>query len=421
VSAEECQAEKIEALGALRSCRASARAIQVEGGSADAGACDRAFEVALGAASTKVTGSDVPCRFWDGGDGTVLDLHTGLVWGQATPTAAAPWSEAMSDLVAGEVGASDDGVQLVGCRADRCDWRPPTVAELSTVIDEAPCDLAVTGDVFGTKPCIPPILGYTQVARYWSATFLGPSTPRRAWTIDFAYAEVRPDPPETAHFVRPVRGGLEDWPSTPPPNGGACQAAKLRAIGDVRACRAAARARALRGGTADLPACDAAFAGALATAERLAVGPPCRFLDNGDDTVTDLDTGLTWERKTPATVGNTDDWPGAMSTYLSALNGISDSVFAMGQSLAGHHDWRLPSVTELAAIVDRSASGCRTGGPCIDPAFGPTGVTLPYWTATRRTGDGTGVWAVSFGDAAGVFEQRRDISGVVRAVRGGLD
>src|SRR5262249_47017451 len=120
VSAEECQAEKIEALGALRSCRASARAIQVEGGSADAGPCERAFEVALGAASTKVTGSDVPCRFWDGGDGTVLDLHTGLVWGQATPTAAAPWSEAMSDLVAGEVGASDDGVQLVGCRADRC-------------------------------------------------------------------------------------------------------------------------------------------------------------------------------------------------------------------------------------------------------------------------------------------------------------
>ena len=128
---------------------------------------------------------------------------------------------------------------------------------------------------------------------------------------------------------------------------------------------------------------------------------PTRLVDNGDGTVTDRQTGLMWEKKT--TDGSIHDWGnyyawstsgtapdgGAFTTFLNTLNGgatgVGNCVSADGVTqtggFAGHCDWRLPTIGELQGIVDSSATGCGSGSPCIDPAFGPT-QSFDYWSAT---------------------------------------
>jgi len=62
------------------------------------------------------------------------------------------------------------------------------------------------------------------------------------------------------------------------------------------------------------------------------------YQDNGDDTITDLNTGLVWQ-KVPSTVSYS--WQGAVD-YCESLN------------LAGYDDWRIPSLKELLSISDFS-------------------------------------------------------------------
>jgi len=131
-----------------------------------------------------------------------------------------------------------------------------------------------------------------------------------------------------------------------------------------------------------------------------AIGCPSegRFLDNGDGTVTDICTGLIWEKETA---------PGTYFDWCLALS------YCEGLTLAGHDDWRLPNVRELQSIVDYGRVR-----PAIDPVFGVLGESFCYWssTSTARSG-GRNKWSV-VGDGAVV-------SGIcsegfyVRAVRSG--
>lgn len=129
-----------------------------------------------------------------------------------------------------------------------------------------------------------------------------------------------------------------------------------------------------------------------------------RFVENGT-TVIDTQTGLIWEQKTndggTRDMNNTYTWQEALD-YCNTLN------------LAGQTDWRLPTMKELASLVDLSRHG-----PAIDPVFENFTVSAGYQTSTTVSDSyNSSIWRVGFnyGDNDSGWKPN---SRYVRAVRGG--
>jgi len=76
------------------------------------------------------------------------------------------------------------------------------------------------------------------------------------------------------------------------------------------------------------------------------------FVDNGDGTITDRSTGLMWQKSGSSRMKSRE---GARA-YISEVNGF-----------AGHWDWRLPTIDELASLLERD----KKDGLHIDPVFDP--------------------------------------------------
>ena len=204
--------------------------------------------------------------------------------------------------------------------------------------------------------------------------------------------------------------------------------------------------------------------------------PPSRFVDNGDGTITDAQTGLMWEKKDQAGGLNQDQeyhWAGtcsddsgicqpnaaaaatcsaatgnaigctecagAATCYTSGTLTIWDWLNQLNAAnFAGHDDWRIPTIgqdggrAELETIVDRSVTGCGTGRPCVPPAFNTActnrctvttcscTVAGLYWSATAYAGFPTASWGQSFyGGDFDLAHPLRASTSLVRAVRGG--
>jgi len=103
------------------------------------------------------------------------------------------------------------------------------------------------------------------------------------------------------------------------------------------------------------PATDAAFFGQDAQYQ----GNAPKYRDNGDDTVTDLVTGLMWQQD-----------PGAKKTFRQAVAGASACT------TGGYSDWRLPTIKELYSLIlfsgtDPDPRSTATGNqrPFIDTKF----------------------------------------------------
>jgi len=229
----------------------------------------------------------------------------------------------------------------------------------------------------------------------------------------------------------------------------ACLAQKRVAWSTLRKCQGTEEAKQLKGKPADLAQCLTKLQTALTkiTAKATKAVIPCRYRDNGNGTVTDYDTGLQWEQKNspegiayfpnPHDFDNRYTWSTGtgladgqiVTEFLSRLNGSAPALFgldpcvsadgtAVTGGFAGHCDWRLPNIVELVSIFDLSAAGCGSGGPCIDPIFGPT-VAGSYWSATTSATGPLFAWIVDFNDGF-VFPSGKYNSFAVRAVRTGL-
>ena len=285
----------------------------------------------------------------DNNDGTITDLNTGLMW-QKTPGGKVNYTEAV-------VNAKNFGL------AGYDDWRLPSIKELYSLIlfsgtdpsggrsDESAVPFIDTeyfdfeyGDTTTGERLID--------AQYWSSTeyvgtVFGGDT--AVFGVNFADGRIKgygltgPGGEPMRQFVRYVRGN---------PGYGVSN-----------------------------------------------------FIDNGDQTITDLATRLMW-MKTDSGVGM--NWEDAL-VWVKQKN---------EEKYLGYNDWRLPNAKELQSIVDYTRSPSTTNSAALDPIFSITSIideggekNYPFfWTSTTHaSANGSGFFAVyiSFGEALGYMRTPR--------------
>lgn len=164
-------------------------------------------------------------------------------------------------------------------------------------------------------------------------------------------------------------------------------------------------------------------------------GKSLAYRDNGDGTITDLTTGLVWEKKGDdgglhdrdnAYVWS-NDGEGEVETIWDWLDDVNAEG---GTGFAGHDDWRIPNVRELASLL---SFGRRA--PAIEPAFttpcspgcAPTGCSCTseeadpshHWSSTTSALDPAMAWGVGYVLDPTMSAMAKGAFGFVRAVRGG--
>ena len=299
-----------------------------------------------------------PPRYHDNGDDTVSDLVTGLMW-QKGFESDVPFAQAPDYARQANTGGYTD-------------WRVPSVKELYSLMDfsghqgsgdpsssKAPRDAVpfIETDVFDFE--------FPTNGRYIDAQYVTTSAYRGVAMGNAAF-----------FGVNLADGRIKGYPQAGNPH------------------RSGWYARFVRGN---------------ADYGRNA------FRDNGNGTISDTATGLSWMRGDSGgrgfsgKLGQTHykdgrmDWPEALK-------------FCEKLDFAGAKDWRLPNAKELHSILDYSRSPQSTGTAALDPIFGVSSITdeknqpnFPgYWSSTTllagRT-PGSDAVVVYFGEALGAPSQ----------------
>jgi len=153
------------------------------------------------------------------------------------------------------------------------------------------------------------------------------------------------------------------------------------------------------------------------------------YSDNGNGTITDNRTGLTWEKlcdqDPPGATCDADHDVDSTYTWINASFKLQHLNSA---SFGGYNDWRLPNIKELRSLSNRASvnpamypifnSGCAA--PCSVTTCscfrGP--LSSSFWTSTTNVLETQYAWAVSSvsGDSN---PEPKGSPRLVRAVRGG--
>ena len=326
----------------------------------------------------------------DNGDGTVTDNVTGLTWEKLSNdgsihdyTATYTWAGAFRKV------ATLNSRRFAG----HSDWRLPNVNELQSLANYGTVAPSVDA-AFNTgcvKRCTVTSCSCTQSSVfdfYWSSTTYQP-VPDSAWFVIFndgrsgAYAK------SNNYYVRAVRGGASRLPQT-----GQTQCDP---------------------GDQPLGSCPGTPAGQDG---ELREGAARSDTDNGDGTVTDNVTGLTWEKL--SNDGSIHDYT-AMYTWADAFAKVAT---LNSGSFAGHSDWRIPNINELQSIANYQNSD-----PAVDTAFNTscaascTVTTCSctqsrYWSSTTAASFPQLAWGVYFNNGLRDNDYKA-ASNYARAVRGG--
>lgn len=132
----------------------------------------------------------------------------------------------------------------------------------------------------------------------------------------------------------------------------------------------------------------------------------------GGAAVLDKETGRVWEQS-PST--DTFCWTASASCPSTGL--APDALSHCYQlEVGGRKGWRVPSIEELASLVDTSQGSPTT--PAL-PAGHPFNVLpTPHWSATSNASDASRAWAVGFASGS-VFNPVKTATREVWCVRGG--
>lgn len=142
--------------------------------------------------------------------------------------------------------------------------------------------------------------------------------------------------------------------------------------------------------------------------------PDSRYQDHGDDTVTDLQTGLMWQKCSLGKNGPKCE-TGSLTafTWNQALQQGEDQNSSGG--FAGYSDWRLPNVNELESLVEEACYN-----PAINVALFPSTPGLTYWSSSPYANGLSSAWGVDF-DGGYSYNDNRGYVRYVRLVRSGQD
>jgi hypothetical protein len=146
-----------------------------------------------------------------------------------------------------------------------------------------------------------------------------------------------------------------------------------------------------------------------------------KYIDHGDGTITDTETGLMWKRCSEGLEGvNCEKGKAKKYEYDDAVQRFKNVEYA------GYSDWRLPTVDELKTLVycskgvkNKEDGWCNYGSerPTINQQAFPN-TTDWYWSSSPFANYSGDAWYVNFYYGYSNYDFRGDGS-AVRLVRGG--
>ena len=291
----------------------------------------------------------------DNGDGTISDTVTGLMW-QADSGEKKTFAEAVAGASKCRVGGYDD-------------WRLPSIKELYSLILFTGTDPdPMSGDASSQRPFID-----DKVFKFkWGDTSKGERVIDSQWATSTKYVHTTMNGNDTMFGVNFADGRIKGY-GVISPRGGAKGFYTIYVRGNEAY------------GKND-------------------------FHDNGDGTISDKATGLTWMKVDSGGLKAGKNKDGGLN-WAEALE------WAEGLEYAGHSDWRLPNVKELQGLVDYTRSPVTTNSPAIDPLFESTSFIAEdkkndfhfYWSGTSHGGPDKGYNGayVAFGRGTGWMQDRR--------------
>ena len=290
--------------------------------------------------------------YQDNKDGTITDLVTRLMW-QQNPGAKETYQQAAAGASACRVGGHDD-------------WRLPTIKELYSLI----LFNGIDPDQRSNDPSkLKPFIDTTYFKFQYGNTDRGERIIDSQFATSTKYVSTTMRGNETLFGVNFADGRIKGYPINHP--GRRRRGAKVYYVLYVR--------------------------------DNKGYGKNA-YKDNGDSTVTDRATGLTWMKVDSGHLKAGQNKDGKLN-WEQALKWAEDLEYA------GHSDWRLPNIKELQSIVDYSRSPDTTQSAAIDHVFSVTPIrdaqgkiNYPfYWSGTThvRGYGGAAAAYVAFGRSQG--------------------
>ena len=277
-------------------------------------------------------------RFTDGGNGTITDNMTGLVWLKNVGCYGTKnWPDglaAINNLAHGACDLTDNSAAG--------DWRLPNVLELRSLRDLSN-NKWIMNHGFSNVP---------NLEHYWTSSGMVPDATNNAWVVSVFDSNVQSAAKAGLYGIWAVRSG-----SVTP-------VAQIPVTGQI---------------TSISPRDDGALKMGIAW-------PSPRFSDNADGTVSDNLTGLVWLKN--ANCFSTKTWYDS----LTSANGLASGTCGLTDgSRAG--EWHLPNANELESLVDISRSS-----PPISSGHPFTTVQSEYWSSSTHVLSSGNGWALSNGN-----------------------